>query len=53
VYDYICPFDVEPGDTVFVETFEGKTEVTVIDIQLKKESELPIPVNKYKTIINY
>lgn len=53
VYDYICPFDVESGDAVFVETFEGKTEVTVIDIQLKKESELPIPVNKYKTIINY
>lgn len=51
VYDYICPFDVEPGDTVIVETFEGETEVTVVDIQLQKEDELPIPITKYKTII--
>ena len=51
-YDYICDFnDVKPGDTVIVEGYNGETKVTVISTAVKKESELGLPVERYKKII--
>lgn len=49
-YDYICPFDVVAGDKVIVENFEGEAMVTIVDLNLKKESELSFPVEKYRII---
>ena len=49
-YDYICPFDVVAGDKVIVENFEGEAIVTIVDLNLKKESELSFPVEKYRII---
>ncbi len=51
-YDYICDFnDVKPGYTVIVEGYNGETKVTVISTAVKKESELGLPVERYKKII--
>ena len=51
-YDYLLDIDgVEVGDTVCVMTDRGKTEVTVAAILEKAESELALPIDKYKKII--
>lgn len=51
-YDYICDYnDIKPGDTVIVEGYNGETEVTVISTAVKKESELGLPVERYKKIL--
>ena len=51
-YDYLLDIDgVEVGDTVCVMTDRGKTEVTVAAILEKAESELALPIGKYKKII--
>ena len=51
-YDYLLDIDgVEVGDTVCVMTDQGKTEVIVAAILEKAESELALPINKYKKII--
>lgn len=39
------------GDTVVVEGYDGETEVEVTDIQIRKESELGLPVERYKKIV--
>lgn len=52
-YDYLLNIDdVAVGDTVFVMTDRGKTEVTVAAIFEKVESELPLPIGKYKKILD-
>ena len=51
-YDYICDFeDVEIGDTVIVEGYSGETEVTVTGVATKRESELGLPIERYKKIL--
>jgi hypothetical protein len=51
-YDYICDFeDVKVGDKVIVEGYDGETEVTVTKITQKRESELEIPIERYKKIL--
>ena len=51
-YDYLLDIDgVEIGDTVCVMTDQGKTEVIVAAILEKAESELALPIGKYKKII--
>lgn len=51
-YDYLCDDpSVKTGDMVVVEGYEGETEVEVTNISLKQESELPLPINRYKKII--
>ena len=51
-YDYICELeDVEPGDVVIVEGYNGETEVTVTKIATMRESELGLPVERYRKIL--
>lgn len=51
-YDYICEFeDVQPGDVVIVEGYDGETEVTVTKIAVRNGSELSIPAEKYKKVL--
>lgn len=51
-YDYICEDpSVQAGDTVIVEGYDGETEVEVIKVMLKRESELGLPVERYKKIL--
>ena len=51
-YDYLLDIDgVEVGNTVIIMTDRGKTEVTVADISEKAESELALPIGKYKKIL--
>jgi TPR repeat protein len=52
IYDYICEIeDVKIGDTVIVETNTGETEVKVVRVETKSESELSLPAERYKKII--
>lgn len=32
-YDYLCPFDVNPGDEVIVQTKRGEAKVLVIEVK--------------------
>jgi hypothetical protein len=51
-YDYICDLDdVKVGDTVVVEGYDGETEVTVTRLTTKRESELSLPLERYKKIV--
>ena len=51
-YDYFCELEgVEPGDTVVVNGYNGETEVTVTRIVTRRESELGLPVSRYKKIL--
>ena len=51
-YDYICELeDVKPGDVLIVEGYNGETEVTVIEIATRRESELGLPADRYKKIL--
>jgi len=51
-YDYICEEEnVQPGDTVIVNGYDGKTEVTVVKVTTRRESELPLPADRYKRIL--
>ncbi len=51
-YDYLCDLkDVQPGDIVVVPGYEGETEVEVLGIYTKYESELGIPPERYKKVI--
>lgn len=51
-YDYICDFeDVKPDDIVIVDGYDGETEVTVIKVTTKRESELGLPVERYRKIV--
>lgn len=52
-YDYLLDTEgVEVGDTVHVMTDRGKAEVVVANIVEKHESELALPINKYKKILD-
>ena len=51
-YDYILGIEgINIGDEVIVMTDRGETVVTVADIAEKSESELALPIGKYKKII--
>lgn len=51
-YDYICEDpSVQAGDTAIVEGYDGETEVEVIKVSTKRESELGLPVERYKKIL--
>ncbi len=51
-YDYICELDdVQPGDVVIVNGYNGETEVTVTKIVTRRESELGLPAARYKKIL--
>ena len=51
-YDYILEIEgINIGDEVIVITDRGETVVTVADIAEKSESELALPIGKYKKII--
>ena len=53
-YDYICELEnVHPGDLVIVEGYNGETEVTVTKIETRRESELGLPVERYKRILRF
>ena len=52
IYDYICEdTEVKAGDRVVVNGYDGEIEVTVSDVRVKRESELPLPVERYKKIV--
>ncbi len=51
-YDCICELgDVQPGDSVVVNGYNGETEVTVTKIVTRRESELGLPAVRYKKIL--
>lgn len=51
-YDYICDFeDVAVGDTVIVQGYDGETAVEVVDLHTRWESELALPVERYKRVV--
>lgn len=51
-YDYLADReDISEGDKVCVMTDQGKTEVTVAAVSEKYESELALPIGKYKRIL--
>ena len=51
-YDYLLDIEnVKVGDTVYVITDFGETPVTVANIIEKSETELALPIGKYKKII--
>ena len=51
-YDYICDdLSVKEGDRVVVMGYDGETEVTVVSVSDKDESELLLPVEKYKKVL--
>lgn len=51
-YDYLCDIeDVHPGDTVIVPGYSGETAVIVTDTFSASESELKLPIERYKKVI--
>ena len=51
-YDYLCDgLDVQIGDTVVVNGYDGEAEVSVVCVYTKYESELSIPVERFKKIV--
>ena len=51
-YSYICDeAGVKPGDTVVVETQDGEAQAEVVSVRFRYESELALPVRKYKSVI--
>lgn len=51
-YDYICEdSSVQVGNMVIVEGYDGETEVEVINVTVKHESELGLPAERYKKIL--
>ena len=51
-YDYICDDEsVQAGDRVVVEGYDGETEVEVIKVAVRRESELGLPAERYKRIL--
>lgn len=48
-YDYLCDDEnVKVGDTVIVPGYEGDTEVEVVDLYTRYESQLGFPLERYK-----
>lgn len=51
-YDYLCEDEsVREGDTVIVPGYSGETAVEVIKIYSQYESELGLPLERYKKVI--
>ena len=51
-YDYLCDDkSVKVGDTVIVKGYDGDTAVKVVDVSDKYESQLGLPIERYKKII--
>ena len=51
-YDYLCEFsDIKPGDKVIVIGYDGETEVEVKAVYTRHESELGLPVERYKKVV--
>ena len=51
-YDYICDIpDVQPGDRVIVKGYDGETEVEVLAVFQRHESELGLPAERYSRIL--
>ncbi len=51
-YDYLCnDKSIVPGDMVIVNGYNGETAVEVVDTFDKYESELGLPVERYKSIV--
>lgn len=52
IYDYICDIeDVKVGDQVVVSGYDGDTEVEVVMMHSKYESELSLPMERFKKVI--
>ncbi|MCR5147922.1 MAG: hypothetical protein K6C35_03035 [Eubacterium sp.] len=51
-YDYLCDdLSVTIGDKAVVNGYNGETEVEVVDTYDKYESEIALPINRYKKIV--
>ncbi len=50
-YDYLTEIMLQPGNKVIVKTPDGETEATVTAAFEKAESELALPLKRYKKII--
>ena len=51
-YDYLCDDEsVEAGNFVIVNGYDGETTVKVVAVTDKHESELVLPIDRYKKII--
>ena len=51
-YDYLCEIpEVKVGDRIVVLGYDGETEVTVQRVFEKYESELGLPLDRYKKVI--
>ncbi|MBO4790729.1 MAG: sel1 repeat family protein [Clostridia bacterium] len=51
-YDYLCEIPgIQPGDRVIVNGYDGETEVTVRRVYTRYESELGLPLDRYKKVI--
>lgn len=51
-YDYICELtDVKVGDRVIVIGYDGETEAEVRAVYIRYESELALPIERYKRVV--
>lgn len=51
-YDYLCELpDVNVGDKVIVIGYDGETEVEVRAVYTRYESELGLPIERYKKVV--
>ena len=51
-FDYLCDDkSVKVGDTVIVNGYDGETPVKVVAVADKYESELVLPVERYKKVV--
>lgn len=51
-YDYLCDLpDVAAGDMVMVNGYDGVTAVEVVEVFSRYESELTLPLERYKKIL--
>ncbi len=50
-YDYLCDVPLNVGDRAVVEGADGEVTVTVVNVFEKPESELALPLKKYKKVI--
>lgn len=51
-YNYICDLpEVEEGDTVIVQGYNGPTEVQVVKVFKKKLKDMELPVSRYKKVM--
>ncbi len=52
IFDYLCDIpDVAVGDKVIVTGYDGETEVEVLQVYTKYETELGLPLDRYKRVI--